>query len=266
MIDRDQSRLDQAREQSGATVVLGDATEPSLLERSGIRAADVVVAVTGHDEDNLVVASLAKFEFEVPHVVARVKNALNAWLYEPDMGVDVLVSAPHTIAAADRGAGHRRRRRPAARARPRPGRADRGHAPRGLAGRRPGGRRDRVAAGLRRGGGDPRHARAPGAGRPRARGRRPPAVRHRRGADGAAAPAARNDAPAPSIGTAAPFEAAGPRESATLASLSPYSGVWRAVGRPASGLPRTRLGVSRSGPRVRPRRSRGRGVERLEDG
>ena len=59
---------------------------------------DVVVAATGHDEDNLVVASLAKFEFDVPRVVARVKNALNAWLYEPDMGVDVLVSAPHTIA------------------------------------------------------------------------------------------------------------------------------------------------------------------------
>ena len=98
VIDRDEARLAKAREQSGATVVLGDATEPSLLERSGIRAADVVVAVTGHDEDNLVVASLAKFEFDVPHVVARVKNALNAWLYEPDMGVDVLVSAPHTIA------------------------------------------------------------------------------------------------------------------------------------------------------------------------
>ena len=98
VIDHDESRLGQAREESGAMVVLGDATEPALLERSGIRAADVVVAATGHDEDNLVVASLAKFEFEVPHVVARVKNALNAWLYEPDMGVDVLVSAPHTIA------------------------------------------------------------------------------------------------------------------------------------------------------------------------
>ena len=98
VIDRDEARLAQAHEESGATLVLGDATEPSLLEGSGIRAADVVVAVTGHDEDNLVVASLAKFEFEVPHVVARVKNALNAWLYEPDMGVDVLVSAPHTIA------------------------------------------------------------------------------------------------------------------------------------------------------------------------
>lgn len=98
VIDRDAARLDRAREESGATVVQGDATEPSLLERSGVRVTDVVVAATGHDEDNLVVSSLAKFEFGVPQVVGRVKNASNAWLYEPDMGVDVLVSAPHTIA------------------------------------------------------------------------------------------------------------------------------------------------------------------------
>lgn len=98
LIENDESRIERAREESSATVVLGDATEPSLLERNGIRTADVVVAVTGDDEDNLVIASLAKFEFGVGHVVARVKNAANAWLYEPDMGVDTLVSAPHTIA------------------------------------------------------------------------------------------------------------------------------------------------------------------------
>jgi trk system potassium uptake protein TrkA len=98
VIDLDEARLDRVREESGATVVHGDATEPALLERSGIRVMDVVVAATGHDEDNLVVSSLAKFEFGVPQVVGRVKNASNAWLYEPDMGVDVLVSAPHTIA------------------------------------------------------------------------------------------------------------------------------------------------------------------------
>ena len=121
---------------------------------------DVVVAVTGHDEDNLVVSSLAKFEFEVPQVVARVKNALNAWLYEPDMGVDVLVSAPHTIAQLIEEqvavgdvvellqlAG-------------RPGGAPRGHAARGLAGRRPRGERGRVAARLRACGRHPRRARA----------------------------------------------------------------------------------------------------------
>jgi trk system potassium uptake protein TrkA len=98
IVERDPTRLEQAREDSGATIVEGDATEPSLLEHSGIRAADVVVAATGHDEDNLVIASLAKSEFAVPQVVARVKNAHNAWLYEPDMGVDMVVSAPHTIA------------------------------------------------------------------------------------------------------------------------------------------------------------------------
>jgi trk system potassium uptake protein TrkA len=98
LIEQDHARLDRAHEESGATVVAGDATEPALLEESSVRAVDVVVAVTGHDEDNLVIASLAKFEFGVPQVVARVKNAMNAWLYEPDMGIDVLVSAPHTIA------------------------------------------------------------------------------------------------------------------------------------------------------------------------
>ncbi len=98
LIENDKGRIGRAREESSATVVLGDATEPSLLEGQGIRTTDVVVAVTGDDEDNLVIASLAKFEFGVGHVVARVKNAANAWLYEPDMGVDTLVSAPHTIA------------------------------------------------------------------------------------------------------------------------------------------------------------------------
>jgi trk system potassium uptake protein TrkA len=69
-----------------------------MLEKAGVRGMDIVVAATGDDEDNIVVANLAKFEFEVPRVVARVKNALNTWLYEPDIGVDVVVSAPHTIA------------------------------------------------------------------------------------------------------------------------------------------------------------------------
>lgn len=98
LIESDESRIERARQESSATVVVGDATEPSLLESNAIRTTDVVVAVTGDDEDNLVIASLAKFEFGVSHVVARVKNASNAWLYEPDMGVDTLVSAPHTIA------------------------------------------------------------------------------------------------------------------------------------------------------------------------
>jgi trk system potassium uptake protein TrkA len=98
VIECDEPVVERARQESGARVIHGDASEPSLLEKAGIRGMDVVVAATGDDEDNIVVANLAKFEFEVPRVVARVKNALNTWLYEPDIGVDVVVSAPHTIA------------------------------------------------------------------------------------------------------------------------------------------------------------------------
>jgi trk system potassium uptake protein TrkA len=98
LIERDQAVVERARQESGARVVRGDASEPSVLEKAGIRGMDVVVATTGGDEDNIVISNLAKFEFGVPRVVARVKNALNTWLYEPDIGVDLVVSAPDTIA------------------------------------------------------------------------------------------------------------------------------------------------------------------------
>jgi trk system potassium uptake protein TrkA len=98
VVEIDEQRVDLARQESGARVIHGDASEPSVLEQAAIRGMDVVVAATGHDEDNLVVANLAKVEFAVPRVVGRVKNAHNTWLYEPDIGVDFVVSAPHTIA------------------------------------------------------------------------------------------------------------------------------------------------------------------------
>lgn len=98
IVERSDSQAQRARKESNATVVRGDASEPSVLETAGIRGMDIVVAATGDDEDNIVVANLAKFAFEVPRVVARVQNAMNTWLYEPDIGVDVVVSAPHIIA------------------------------------------------------------------------------------------------------------------------------------------------------------------------
>jgi trk system potassium uptake protein len=99
LVEQNKATVDTLREEMPEVkVLLGDACEPWVLEDAELSAADVVVAATGDDEDNIVVANLAKFEFEVPRVVARVKNALNTWLYEPDIGVDVVVSAPHTIA------------------------------------------------------------------------------------------------------------------------------------------------------------------------
>lgn len=69
--------------------VYGDGTSASILETCGIVDADVLVAVTGSDETNLVVATLAKFEYGVPRVIARVNNPRNEWLFTIYNGVDV---------------------------------------------------------------------------------------------------------------------------------------------------------------------------------
>jgi trk system potassium uptake protein TrkA len=68
-----------------------------VLDSVGIRQADVVASVTGDDEDNLVVSLLAKQEFGVPRVVARVNNPKNYWMFNQMWGVDVSVSTPHLI-------------------------------------------------------------------------------------------------------------------------------------------------------------------------
>jgi trk system potassium uptake protein TrkA len=73
-------------------VVTGSGTDPNVLESAGIHRADVVAAVTRADENNLVVASLARFRFHVPRVVARVNNPKNAWMFTADMGVDVALN------------------------------------------------------------------------------------------------------------------------------------------------------------------------------
>lgn len=70
-------------------VVAGDGSSPGVLEAAGIERADVLAAVTGDDEANLVVTTLARFEFAVPRTIGRVVNPKNAWLFNPDMGVDV---------------------------------------------------------------------------------------------------------------------------------------------------------------------------------
>lgn len=79
-------------------VVFGNGTDPRVLESAGIRQANVVAAVTGADETNLVVTSLARFEFGVPRVIGRVNNPKNAWLYNQTMGVDVALSQADLMA------------------------------------------------------------------------------------------------------------------------------------------------------------------------
>jgi trk system potassium uptake protein TrkA len=79
-------------------IVAGDGTDPRLLETIGIKQAQVVAAVTGEDEANLVIAMLARFEFRVPRVIGRVNNPKNAWVFTSEMGVDVALNQADILA------------------------------------------------------------------------------------------------------------------------------------------------------------------------
>jgi trk system potassium uptake protein len=79
--------------------VLADACELSSLEDAGMQLCDVVIAATGDDKVNLVVALLAKTVFAVRRVVARVNDPANEWLFNEAWGVDVAVSTPRMLAA-----------------------------------------------------------------------------------------------------------------------------------------------------------------------
>jgi trk system potassium uptake protein TrkA len=79
-------------------IIEGSGDDPDVLERAGIHQADVVVAVTGFDETNLVVTNLARFEFHVSNTVARVNNPKNRWLFTPEMGVDICIDQANVIA------------------------------------------------------------------------------------------------------------------------------------------------------------------------
>jgi trk system potassium uptake protein len=85
------------RQVRGAQIIMGDACELWVLEKAKIQTADVVVAATGDDEDNLVISLLAKQEFSVPRVLARVNHPKNEWLFTEQWGVDAAVSPPHIL-------------------------------------------------------------------------------------------------------------------------------------------------------------------------
>ena len=79
-------------------LVCANGADPKTLEAVGIDKADVVAAVTGADETNLVIATIARFEYGVKRVIGRVNNPKNAWLFTPSMGVDVKVNQADQLA------------------------------------------------------------------------------------------------------------------------------------------------------------------------
>lgn len=82
-----------------ANWILGDLSTPETMEQAGGAQADVVVATTGNDQANLVIALLAKTQFGVPRVVGRINNPKNEWMFNESWGVDVPISTPRMMTA-----------------------------------------------------------------------------------------------------------------------------------------------------------------------
>jgi len=80
------------RELPTEVIVVGQPTDPDLLERIGVRQAQALAIVLSDDAQALSLASLARFRYQVPRIIARVNDPRNRWLFEQDMGVDVALS------------------------------------------------------------------------------------------------------------------------------------------------------------------------------
>jgi len=103
LIEKDARKV-RTRAVPGAEWVQADACEVTSLEEAEMQICDVAIAATGDDKANLAMAFLAKTEFGIDRVVARINDARNEWLFTEAWGVDVAVSTPLAIVASVEGA------------------------------------------------------------------------------------------------------------------------------------------------------------------
>ncbi|MGZ6265487.1 MAG: potassium channel family protein [Candidatus Limnocylindrales bacterium] len=96
VMERDRVRAAEITEQIGSIVIPHDGCEGKYLGEAGANRADIVTAVTGDDEDNLVICQMAKHHFNVPRTIARVNNPQNEGLFK-HLGVDEIVSPTRMI-------------------------------------------------------------------------------------------------------------------------------------------------------------------------
>jgi trk system potassium uptake protein TrkA len=92
VIEKDAAKAENIVNILNGTAIQGDGAEATTLSLAGVERADVVVAVTGHDEDNLVICQVAKHRFKVPRTIARVNNPRNRTIFDK-LGIDATVSA-----------------------------------------------------------------------------------------------------------------------------------------------------------------------------
>ncbi|MDD5194529.1 MAG: NAD-binding protein [Candidatus Omnitrophica bacterium] len=97
LIEKNKNTCEEIAKELDITVVNGDGCDPHYLEEAGISRAEVVAAVTGDDEDNLVICQLAKEKFHVARTVARVNDPKNEHIFS-ELGVDVPIDATAIIA------------------------------------------------------------------------------------------------------------------------------------------------------------------------
>jgi trk system potassium uptake protein TrkA len=95
-MERDPGRASQIADEIGSIVVAHDGCEGKYLGEAGCNRADIVAAVTGDDEDNLVICQMAKHHFDVPRTIARVNNPTNEALFR-HLGVDEIISPTRMI-------------------------------------------------------------------------------------------------------------------------------------------------------------------------
>ena len=96
IIEQDAEKCAQITDELGEVVMLGDGCEAATLERAGMARADMVIALTGDDEDNLVACQVAKHKFDVPHTVARINNPKNETIFKK-LGTDATISSTSVI-------------------------------------------------------------------------------------------------------------------------------------------------------------------------
>jgi len=96
VIEIDPRKASRIEEELGEVVLQGDACEATTLEGAGAQRADVVIAVTGADERNLVTCQLAKRKFGVGRTIARINNPANEPIFRV-LGIDVTISSTQLI-------------------------------------------------------------------------------------------------------------------------------------------------------------------------
>ncbi|MFM7061152.1 MAG: potassium channel family protein [Actinomycetes bacterium] len=97
IIEQRQAVVDRSDVEAGIEWYVGDSCEVSSLREAKLEECEVMVAATGDDEDNLVTSLLAKQEFGIPRVIARVNHPKNEWMFTENWGVDQFVSTPQLI-------------------------------------------------------------------------------------------------------------------------------------------------------------------------